>query len=143
MQYTYNFSLSASKGSRLVEAERETADDLQVHLEAAVKDSVETKGISRSATMSGNTHTVCKCLCVCIERMSMYGEVCSNLYALCRSSYEAGQEWALPVQFCQLHALPLSSVYPQVCAADGQWLHFLLFVQLHSYPPQQVHHQHK
>uniref|UniRef100_A0A8C8JFA4 Spatacsin C-terminal domain-containing protein n=1 Tax=Oncorhynchus tshawytscha TaxID=74940 RepID=A0A8C8JFA4_ONCTS len=55
-----------------------------------------------------------------------------------RSSYEAGQEWALPIQFCQLHALPLSSVYPQDCAADSQWLHFLLFVQLHTYPPQQV-----
>uniref|UniRef100_A0A6Q2ZLW4 Spatacsin C-terminal domain-containing protein n=1 Tax=Esox lucius TaxID=8010 RepID=A0A6Q2ZLW4_ESOLU len=55
-----------------------------------------------------------------------------------RSSFEAGQEWALPVQFCQQHALPLSSVYPLDCAADGQWLHFLLFVQLHSYPPQQV-----
>uniref|UniRef100_A0AAZ3P5V7 Spatacsin C-terminal domain-containing protein n=1 Tax=Oncorhynchus tshawytscha TaxID=74940 RepID=A0AAZ3P5V7_ONCTS len=48
------------------------------------------------------------------------------------------QEWALPIQFCQLHALPLSSVYPQDCAADSQWLHFLLFVQLHTYPPQQV-----
>ncbi|KAM4619363.1 spatacsin isoform 2-T2 [Polymixia lowei] len=55
-----------------------------------------------------------------------------------RSSYEAGQEWAVPVQFCQLHSLALSSVYPAHCAADGQWLHFLLFVQLHSFPPAQV-----
>ncbi|XP_076027828.1 spatacsin isoform X2 [Genypterus blacodes] len=55
-----------------------------------------------------------------------------------RSSYEAAQEWALPVQFCQLHGLKLSSVYPAHCAADGQFIHFLLFVQLHSFPPQQV-----
>lgn len=55
-----------------------------------------------------------------------------------RSSYEAAQEWALPVQFCQLHNLQLSSVYPTHCAHDGQFIHFLLFVQLHSFPPQQV-----
>ncbi|KAJ8344407.1 hypothetical protein SKAU_G00317360 [Synaphobranchus kaupii] len=55
-----------------------------------------------------------------------------------RSSYEAGKEWAVAVQFCQLHDLPLSTVYPRDCAADSQWLHFLLFIQLHSYPPQQV-----
>ncbi|XP_039988709.1 spatacsin [Xiphias gladius] len=55
-----------------------------------------------------------------------------------RSSYEAAQEWALPVQFCQLHSLELSSVYPAHCAADGQFVHFLLFVQLHNFPPQQV-----
>eukprot|EP00063_Salmo_salar_P004610 XP_013979445.1 PREDICTED: spatacsin isoform X1 [Salmo salar] len=101
---TSTFSLKdllAPKGSKLVEVERETAEELLFDLEAAVKDSLERKGISRS-------------------------------------SYEAGQEWALPIQFCQLHALPLSSVYPHDCAADSQWLHFLLFVQLHSYPPQQV-----
>uniref|UniRef100_A0A4W6E3M7 SPG11 vesicle trafficking associated, spatacsin n=1 Tax=Lates calcarifer TaxID=8187 RepID=A0A4W6E3M7_LATCA len=61
------------------------------------------------------------CVCVCI-----------------RSSYEAAQEWALPVQFCQLHSLKLSSVYPAHCAQDGQFIHFLLFVQLHNFPPQQV-----
>ncbi|XP_067348995.1 spatacsin isoform X2 [Channa argus] len=55
-----------------------------------------------------------------------------------RSSYEAAQEWALPVQFCQLHSLKLSSVYPAHCADDGQLIHFLLFVQLHNFPPQQV-----
>ncbi|GAA6229551.1 spatacsin-like [Lates japonicus] len=55
-----------------------------------------------------------------------------------RSSYEAAQEWALPVQFCQLHSLKLSSVYPAHCAEDGQFIHFLLFVQLHNFPPQQV-----
>ncbi|KAG7215185.1 hypothetical protein INR49_022719 [Caranx melampygus] len=55
-----------------------------------------------------------------------------------RSSYEAAQEWALPVQFCQLHGLRLSSVYPAHCASDGQFIHFLLFVQLHNFPPQQV-----
>ncbi|KAL0967919.1 hypothetical protein UPYG_G00259670 [Umbra pygmaea] len=91
----------AAKGSKLVEVERETAEELLVNLEAAVKDNVERKGISRA-------------------------------------TYEAGQEWALPVQFCQAHALPLSSMYPLDCAADGQWLNFLFFVQLHSYPPQQV-----
>ncbi|CAK6975275.1 LOW QUALITY PROTEIN: spatacsin [Scomber scombrus] len=55
-----------------------------------------------------------------------------------RSSYEASQDWALPVQFCQLHCLNLSSVYPAHCAADGQFIYFLLFVQLHNFPPQQV-----
>lgn len=55
-----------------------------------------------------------------------------------RSSYEAAQEWALPVQFCQLHSLKLSSVYPAHCAADGQFIHFLLFVQLHNFPAEQV-----
>ncbi|KAM7415261.1 hypothetical protein PAMA_019875 [Pampus argenteus] len=55
-----------------------------------------------------------------------------------RSSYEAAQEWALPVQFCQLHRLSLSSVYPAHCADDGQFIYFLLFVQLHNFPPQQV-----
>ncbi|XP_076588606.1 spatacsin isoform X2 [Chaetodon auriga] len=58
--------------------------------------------------------------------------------AISRSSYEAAQEWALPVQFCQLHSLKLSSVYPAHCADDGQFIHFLLFVQLHNFPPQQV-----
>ncbi|XP_008279865.1 spatacsin [Stegastes partitus] len=55
-----------------------------------------------------------------------------------RSSYEAAQEWALPVQFCQLHGLNLSSVYPTHCAEDRQLIHFLLFVQLHNFPPEQV-----
>ncbi|KAG9341188.1 hypothetical protein JZ751_019627 [Albula glossodonta] len=91
----------ADKGSKLVEAERQTAEELLVCLEEAVKGSVDNKGIGRS-------------------------------------SYEAGKEWAVAVQFCQLHDLPLTTVYPQDCAADAQWLHFLLFVQLHSYPPQQV-----
>ncbi|XP_072242589.1 spatacsin [Leuresthes tenuis] len=55
-----------------------------------------------------------------------------------RSSYEAAQEWALPVQFCQLHGLKLSSVYPIHCAQDRKFIHFLLFVQLHKFPPKQV-----
>ncbi|XP_069570605.1 spatacsin [Brachyistius frenatus] len=55
-----------------------------------------------------------------------------------RSSYEAAQEWVLPVQFCQLHSLKLSSVYPAHCADDSHFIHFLLFVQLHNFPPQQV-----
>ncbi|XP_036390743.1 spatacsin [Megalops cyprinoides] len=91
----------ADKGAKLVEAERQTAEGLLVHLEDAVKDTIDRKSISRS-------------------------------------SYEAGKEWALAVQFCQLHELPLSAAYPHACAADAQWLHFLLFIQLHSYPPQQV-----
>lgn len=76
----------------------------------------------------------------------MIGLFLSSLTNLCvclcgvfaRSSYEAGQEWALPVQFCQLHSLMLSSVYPEHCAQDGHYVHFLLFVQLHNFPPQQV-----
>ncbi|XP_060932341.1 spatacsin-like [Limanda limanda] len=32
----------------------------------------------------------------------------------------------------------LHSVYPAHCADDGQFVHFLLFVELHSFPPQQV-----
>ncbi|XP_016086251.1 spatacsin [Sinocyclocheilus grahami] len=61
---------------------------------------------------------------------------CSNVKL--QSSYEAALEWALPVQFCHLHALPLSPAFPQDCARDGQWLNFLLFVQLHNYPLRQV-----
>lgn len=55
-----------------------------------------------------------------------------------RSSYEAAQDWSLPVQFCQLHSLPLSSVYASHCAQDAHFINFLLFVQLHNFPPQQV-----
>ncbi|XP_068168365.1 spatacsin isoform X3 [Antennarius striatus] len=55
-----------------------------------------------------------------------------------RSSYQAAQVWALPVQFCQLHSLTFSSVYPSHCAHDGQFIHFLVFVQLHNFPAQQV-----
>uniref|UniRef100_A0A3Q4N0N3 SPG11 vesicle trafficking associated, spatacsin n=1 Tax=Neolamprologus brichardi TaxID=32507 RepID=A0A3Q4N0N3_NEOBR len=65
-----------------------------------------------------------------VQQLSGSGDV--------RSSYEAAQEWALAVQFCQLHNLQLSSVYPAHCAHDGQFIHFLLFVQLHNFPPQQV-----
>ncbi|KAI4883873.1 hypothetical protein NFI96_025740 [Prochilodus magdalenae] len=89
------------KVNKLVAAERQTAEELLLHLEGAVRDSVERRCISRS-------------------------------------SYEAGQEWALPVQFCHLHDLPLSAGYLRDCASDGQWLNFLLFVQIHHYPPQQV-----
>ncbi|XP_059190874.1 spatacsin [Centropristis striata] len=88
-------------GLKLAEAEPAAAEELIGYLEAAVTDSLEQKGISRS-------------------------------------SYEASQEWALPVQFCQLHSLKLSSVYPAHCTDDGQFIHFLLFVQLHNFPPQQV-----
>ncbi|MCI4381975.1 hypothetical protein PGIGA_G00258170 [Pangasianodon gigas] len=89
------------KVNKMVAAERQTLEELLLHLEGAVRDGVESRGISRS-------------------------------------SYEAGQEWALPVQFCHLHDLPLSTQYLQDCATDGQWLNFLLFVQIHHYPPQQV-----
>uniref|UniRef100_A0A3P9IS86 SPG11 vesicle trafficking associated, spatacsin n=1 Tax=Oryzias latipes TaxID=8090 RepID=A0A3P9IS86_ORYLA len=54
-----------------------------------------------------------------------------------QSSYEAAQEWTLAVHFCQLHSLTLSKVYPVYCAQDGHFIHFLLFVQLHSFPLQQ------
>uniref|UniRef100_A0A8C1YXW8 SPG11 vesicle trafficking associated, spatacsin n=1 Tax=Cyprinus carpio TaxID=7962 RepID=A0A8C1YXW8_CYPCA len=89
------------KAGKLVSGEKRSAQELLVHLETAVRDALEKKGV-------------------------------------CRSSYEAAQEWALPVQFCHLHALPLSPAFPQDCARDGQWLNFLLFVQLHNYPLQQV-----
>ncbi|XP_040893537.1 spatacsin isoform X2 [Toxotes jaculatrix] len=90
-----------SKGVKLAETEPGAAEELIGYLEAAVTDSLEQRGISRS-------------------------------------SYDAAQEWALPVQFCQLHGLKLSSVYPAHCASDGQFIHFLLFVQLHNFPPHQV-----
>ncbi|XP_048829392.1 spatacsin isoform X2 [Brienomyrus brachyistius] len=85
----------------LQEREGESAQQLLVHLEAAVRDSVERKSLGRS-------------------------------------SYEAGKEWALAVQFCQLHHLPLTPAFLSDCAADAQWLNFLVFIQLHGYPPQQV-----
>ncbi|KAM9495528.1 spatacsin [Clarias gariepinus] len=89
------------KVNKMVASERQTLEELLLHLEGAVRDGVESRGISRS-------------------------------------SYEAGQEWALPVQFCHLHDLPLTTQYLQDCANDGQWLNFLLFVQIHHYPLQQV-----
>ncbi|XP_061138808.1 spatacsin [Syngnathus typhle] len=55
-----------------------------------------------------------------------------------RSSWEAAQEWSLPVDFCRLHGLPLSCVYPAHCARDGHFLNFLLFVQIHHFTSQQV-----
>ncbi|XP_019712775.1 spatacsin isoform X1 [Hippocampus comes] len=55
-----------------------------------------------------------------------------------RSSWEAAQDWSLPVEFCRLHGLPLSWVYPAHCARDGHFLNFLLFVQLHHFTSQQV-----
>ncbi|XP_077371965.1 spatacsin isoform X2 [Festucalex cinctus] len=55
-----------------------------------------------------------------------------------RSSWEAAQDWSLPVEFCRLHGLPLSCVYPTHCARDGHFLNFLLFVQLHHFTSQQV-----
>uniref|UniRef100_A0AAQ5Z462 Spatacsin C-terminal domain-containing protein n=1 Tax=Amphiprion ocellaris TaxID=80972 RepID=A0AAQ5Z462_AMPOC len=98
---TLHLHTLVSKGVKLVEGESEAAEELVAYLEAAVADSLEQRGISRS-------------------------------------SYEAAQEWALPVQFCQLHGLNLSSVYPTHCADDRQLIHFLLFVQLHNFPPEQV-----
>ncbi|KAL4622742.1 spatacsin isoform X1 [Arapaima gigas] len=87
-------------GRRL--GEQQAAEELLVHLEAAVRDSVEKRGLARS-------------------------------------SYEASKQWGLVVQFCRLHKLPLSTAYLLDCAADAQWLHFLFFIQLHGYPPNQVH----
>ncbi|CAL9696536.1 unnamed protein product [Knipowitschia caucasica] len=55
-----------------------------------------------------------------------------------RCSYEAALEWSLAVQFCQSHGLSLSSVFLSHCAQDGHFIHFLLFIQMHSFPPQQV-----
>lgn len=89
------------KGLKLAEAEPGAAEELIGHLEAAVCDSLEQKGVGRC-------------------------------------SYEAALEWSLPVQFCQIHGLRLSSVFPSHCAQDGHFIHFLLFVQLHNFPPQQV-----
>uniref|UniRef100_A0A3B5L2L6 Spatacsin C-terminal domain-containing protein n=1 Tax=Xiphophorus couchianus TaxID=32473 RepID=A0A3B5L2L6_9TELE len=98
---TQNLRALMSKAGKLVNGEPGAAAELLCYLEAAVADSLEQRGVSRS-------------------------------------SFEAAQEWALPVQFCQLHSLELSLVYPSHCAEDRQFVHFLLFVQLHSFPPQQV-----
>ncbi|KAM4733870.1 spatacsin [Anableps anableps] len=98
---TQNLRTLMSKAVKLADGEPRAAEELLHYLEAAVGDSLEQRGISRS-------------------------------------SYEAAQEWALPVQFCQLHSLELSPLYPSHCAEDRQFVHFLLFVQLHNFPPQQV-----
>uniref|UniRef100_A0A1A7YYA7 Spastic paraplegia 11 n=1 Tax=Iconisemion striatum TaxID=60296 RepID=A0A1A7YYA7_9TELE len=86
---------------KMVEAASGAAEELIGYLEAAVKESLEQRGIYRS-------------------------------------SYEAAQEWVLPVQFCQLHGLKLSSIYPLHCAQDKRLIYFLVFIQLHNFPPQQV-----
>ncbi|XP_014827914.1 PREDICTED: spatacsin isoform X1 [Poecilia mexicana] len=98
---TQNLRTLMSKAVKLVNGEPGAAAELLCYLEAAVADSLEQRGISRS-------------------------------------SFEAAQQWALPVQFCQLHSLELSLIYPSHCAEDRQFVHFLLFVQLHNFPPQQV-----
>ncbi|XP_055078482.1 spatacsin [Periophthalmus magnuspinnatus] len=98
---TQHLHTLVSKGLKLVEAEPGAAEELIGHLEAAVCDSLEQKGVGRC-------------------------------------SYEAALEWSVAVQFCQVHGLRLSSVFPSHCAKDGHFIHFLLFVQLHNFPPQQV-----
>ncbi|KAM4553045.1 spatacsin isoform 3-T3 [Fundulus diaphanus] len=95
-----NLQTLMSKAVKLVNAEPK-AEEMLVYLEAAVTDSLEQRGISRS-------------------------------------SYEAAQEWALPVQFCHFHCLELSPLYPCHCAKDRQFIHFLLFVQRHNFPPHKV-----
>ncbi|KAK7891255.1 hypothetical protein WMY93_023218 [Mugilogobius chulae] len=97
---TQHLQTLVSKGLKLVEAESGAAEELIGHLEAAVCDSLEQKGVGRC-------------------------------------SYEAALEWSVAVQFCQVHHLRLSSVFPSHCAQDGHFIHFLLFVQLHNFPPQQ------
>ncbi|KAJ0069816.1 hypothetical protein NL108_014746, partial [Boleophthalmus pectinirostris] len=98
---TQHLHTLVSKGLKLVEAEPGAAEELIGHLEAAVCDSLEQKGVGRC-------------------------------------SYEAALEWSVAVQFCQVHGLRLSSVFPSYCAKDGHFINFLLFVQLHNFPPQQV-----
>uniref|UniRef100_A0A3P8X7B3 SPG11 vesicle trafficking associated, spatacsin n=1 Tax=Cynoglossus semilaevis TaxID=244447 RepID=A0A3P8X7B3_CYNSE len=80
----------------------------------------------------------CELLGVCSLKLRVDVRAMNTVLNHWNSSYEASQEWTVPVQFCQLHSLDLSSVYPAHCAQDGHYIHFLLFVQLHSFPPQQV-----
>ncbi|XP_057692628.1 spatacsin [Corythoichthys intestinalis] len=55
-----------------------------------------------------------------------------------RCSWDAAKDWSLPVEFCRLHGIPLSGVYPAHCARDGLFFNFLCFVQLHHFTTQQV-----
>ncbi|KAM8860537.1 spatacsin [Synchiropus picturatus] len=91
--------------------------------------------VSKGVKLAEGDPGVAKELVVCLE--AAVTDILEQK-GISRSSYEASQEWALPVQFCQIHSLTLSSVYPSHCAMDGQFIHFLLFVQLHNFPPQQV-----
>uniref|UniRef100_UPI00398F3600 spatacsin isoform X2 n=1 Tax=Pristiophorus japonicus TaxID=55135 RepID=UPI00398F3600 len=55
-----------------------------------------------------------------------------------RTSFEAGQEWALMAQFCRLHGITLSMAYLQECAREDDWLQFVVFAQIHNYQPDEV-----
>lgn len=115
-----------SKGAKLAEAEPQAAQALVGQLEAALEDQLEQRGVARSDLRT---------------RALRLGWRATDLLNVCArgsSSWEAAQEWALAVRFCRLHGQTLSSFYPAVCARHGRLLHFLLFVQLHDFPPQQV-----
>ncbi|XP_059495149.1 spatacsin isoform X2 [Stegostoma tigrinum] len=55
-----------------------------------------------------------------------------------RTSFEAGQEWSLVLQFCKLHGISFSLAYLQECAREDEWLQFVIFAQLHNYQPDEV-----
>ncbi|XP_032926333.1 spatacsin isoform X2 [Catharus ustulatus] len=48
------------------------------------------------------------------------------------------RQWALVMQFCQLHGLELSTSFLRECARSNEWLQFLLQAQLYGHQPAQV-----
>ncbi|XP_072481651.1 spatacsin isoform X2 [Notamacropus eugenii] len=55
-----------------------------------------------------------------------------------RTSSEAGRQWSLVVQFCRLHNVRLSTAYLRECSRANDWLQFIVYSQLHSYPLEEV-----
>ncbi|XP_068962031.1 spatacsin [Petaurus breviceps papuanus] len=55
-----------------------------------------------------------------------------------RTSSESGRQWSLVVQFCRLHNVRLSTAYLRECSQANDWLQFIVYSQLHSYPLEEV-----
>ncbi|XP_036592345.1 spatacsin isoform X2 [Trichosurus vulpecula] len=55
-----------------------------------------------------------------------------------RTSSESGRQWSLVVQFCKLHNVRLSTAYLRECSRANDWLQFIVYSQLHSYPLEEV-----
>uniref|UniRef100_A0A4X2KCL8 SPG11 vesicle trafficking associated, spatacsin n=1 Tax=Vombatus ursinus TaxID=29139 RepID=A0A4X2KCL8_VOMUR len=55
-----------------------------------------------------------------------------------RTSSESGHQWSLVVQFCRLHNVRLSTAYLRECSRANDWLQFIVYSQLHSYPLEEV-----
>ncbi|XP_062357390.1 spatacsin isoform X2 [Cinclus cinclus] len=54
-----------------------------------------------------------------------------------RTCSDSRRQWALVMQFCQLHNLELSTSFLRECAKSNEWLQFLIQAQLYGHQPAQ------